>query len=82
MRHFFKLILPTTMVMCSLQVLSAQNLAPHAYNIAPRHNHCEHYELLQRFQITIVTTVVAHPPSAMATPTSAKPISIAQHPAR
>src|SRR5271167_2299784 len=32
-------------------------------------------------QITIVTNVVAHPPRAMATPTSAKPNSIVQLPA-
>src|SRR5580692_7800572 len=45
-------------------------------------NHGKHSELLHRFQNAIVTDVVAHPPSAMATPTSAKPTSIAQPPAR
>src|SRR5271169_4136334 len=34
------------------------------------------------FQIMIVTNVVAHPPSAMAAPTSARPNSIVQLPAR
>ena len=44
--------------------------------------HSDYPELRYGLQNTIVTDLLAHPPSAMATPTSAKPNSIAQLPAR
>jgi hypothetical protein len=49
---------------------------------AKEDNHGEHSELLHGLQNAIVTDVVAHPPSAMATPTRAEPIAFAPHPAR